>query len=396
MSNTLQRLTDKQALYAVDVYGTAYPIAGYVTGWTTTNCIVSLSNENYFINNRYVMTVIPQTSAPVVLECDVTSGLRDKDVEQDFVFTATLKFIHPGTVIDVELFTDIDNPGIIEKTATAGLWQVVRSELVTIAEEYSSLTARLTIRNHGGQPFYFTMPNVYNDTSFLNSPLTLTMKTFMPDFYWEYDSQSKNPHFPLFKFIDAAFGGMNDAIQMYADWFEYELSELPYSVPRSQANTKSRLLNPDTFYFEYLEWIWQFIGAKIKKNIYNQTTNSPLVADEEEFIRWQVRTSSFGRGAGTRQALREAVQFVLGGNKFVAITPNLGGNAFVIGIRTLVSETPDGIVGESSEAVLAAAESARPVGYQLEHEAVEFVTFILDDIENGRLDNAQIVDPPTP
>jgi hypothetical protein len=166
------------------------------------------------------------------------------------------------------------------------------------------------------------------------------MKALMPDFYWDYDSQSQNPHFPLFKFIDAAFGEINDAVQIYADWFEYELSELPYDVSRSQLNTKSRLLNPDAFYLEYSDWIWQFLGEKIKRNVYDKN-NTPYVDNEEDYIRWQARTSSFGRASGTRQSIRESAQFVLSGQKFIAITPNFNSEPFLIGIRTLDSETPE-------------------------------------------------------
>jgi hypothetical protein len=396
MSTTVQRLNEKQAFYTVDAYGANYLVDGYDTGWDIQNAQTSISAENYFINNRYVMTVTPQSASPVVLECNAEDGILEKDLGQDFVFTGTLKFLHPGVQVEVELFTELSQPESIIKTEIAGLWQTVRSNLVTINEGFGNIIARLTITNHGSVPFYFTMPNLYNDSSFRNSGAVLAMKAAMPDFYWDYDSQSVNPHFPLFKFIDVCVGGINDAAQIYADWFEFELSELPYNVPRTQANTKSRLLNSDVFYFEYMNWIWQFIGEKIKTNVYSPDTNNPFIEDDEEYVRWQVRTSGLGRAAGTRQAIREAVQFVLSGNKFVAITPNLEDNPFSIGIRTLESETPGGIIASSSPAVLSAAEPARPVGYEIIHETVEFVTLILDDIENGRLDNAQIVDDPGP
>lgn len=396
MSTTVQRFSEKQAFYAVDSYGANYPINGYNTGWDIENAQVSISLENYFINNRYVMTVTPLSSSPVVLQCNAKNGILEKDIGQDFVFTGTLKFTHPDTQVEVELFTELSQPESIIRTEVAGLWQTVRSNLVTVDEGFGNIISRLTITNHGSAPFYFTMPNLYNDSSFRNSGAVLAMKAAMPDFYWDYDSQSVNPHFPLFKFIDVCVGGINDAAQIYADWFEFELGELSYNTPRTQANTKSRLLNPDVFYFEYMNWIWQFIGEKIKTNVYDPDTNNPFVDDDEEYVRWQVRTSGLGRASGTRQSIREAVQFVLSGEKFVAITPNLDNNPFRIGIRTLESETPEAILASSSPIVLSAAESTRPVGYEIIHETVEFVTLILDDIENGRLDNAQIVDDPEP
>jgi hypothetical protein len=394
MSSTVQRLSERQALYTVDAYGANYPVMGYDTDWVVSNAITSISAEDYFINNRYVMTVIPQSSSPVVLYCNAAGGVLEKDIGQDFVFTATLKFTHPSVRVEVELFTDLSHPESIVKTEVAGLWQTVRSNLVTTEEGFENLIARLTVTNHGSMPFYFTMPNLYNDSSFRNSGAVLAMKAAMPDFYWDYDSQSVNPHFPLFKFIDVCVGGINDAVQVYADWFEFELGELSHSTPRTQANTKSRLVNPDVFYFEYMNWIWQFIGEKIKTNIYCPDTNNPFIDDDDEYIRWQVGTSGLGRASGTRQSIRDAVQFVLSGTKFIAITPNLNNNAFRIGIKTLESETPGAFIGTPCLAVLSAAEHARPVGYEIVHETVEFVTLILDDIENGRLDNAQIVNAP--
>jgi hypothetical protein len=396
MSSTVQRFSEKQAFYVVDAFGSPYPVQGYETGWTVTNAITSISNENFFINNRYVMLVIPQSSSPVTIQCNAKDGVLEKDIGQEFVFTSTMKFVHPNVNVEIELFTDISRPDSIKKTEIAGLWQTLRSNLVTIEENFENLFAKLTVTNHGSEPFYLTMPNLYNDTSFRNSGAVLAIKARMPDFYWEFDSLSSNPHYPFFKFIDVCVGGINDALQMHADWYEHELGELPYDVSRSSPRTKSRLINPDVFYLEYLNWIWQFVGERIKTNIYCPNTNNPFIPNSEDYVRWQVKTSGLGRAAGTRQSIREAIEFVLSGNKFIAITPNFENNPFKIGIKTLESETPGGVTASACLAVLSAAELARPVGYEIVHETVDFVTLILDDIENGRLDNAQIVDPPPP
>ena len=178
---------------------------------------------------------------------------------------------------------------------------------------------------------------------------------------------------------------------LYANWFEYETSELPYNTSRDDLRTRSALLHPDNFYLSYRDWLWQFIGSPFLRNVYDPADNTAYVANEEEYTRWQARTAHFGHGAGSRKAIREAAEFVLSGTKTVVITPKFSGDPFQISVKTLVSETPDVAVdGDVSAAVRAAVEPARPVGFKIVHEAVDEIIFTLDDIEQGLLDVGQL------
>ena len=98
-----------------------------------------------------------------------------------------------------------------------------------------------------------------------------------------------------------------------------------------------------------------------------------------------------GRASGTKLALRDAVQFVLSGEKLVSITPNYLSDIWKIRVITRTSETPDtDMTGETSLNVLLAAQQAKPVGYKIYHETVDAITLTLDNLEFGRLDSAEL------
>ena len=98
-----------------------------------------------------------------------------------------------------------------------------------------------------------------------------------------------------------------------------------------------------------------------------------------------------GRASGTKNALRDAIQFVLTGEKLVSITPNHLSDIWKIRVITRTSETPDAAAeGDTSLNVLLAAEQARPAGYKIYHETVDAITLTLDNIEFGRLDSAEL------
>jgi hypothetical protein len=394
MARTLQRLTERQALYNVNIIGAPLPIADYnlSTYWTVTNGTASLINDDFFVSNRYVMKIIPSSSAPVTISTNATNGILEGDSGLNIVFTSVFKFGVNAAQTETKIYKNSEIVAGETKAHNASVWSVVRSNRMTY--QYSvgtTVTAKVEVSNHGSQPIYMTMPAVVNDDAFINAPAVLASKVYMPDFYWQFDGQSVSPTYPLFRFVDICTWPISEAAQMYANWFEYETGELPYNTSRDDLRTRSALLHPDNFYLAYRNWIWQFIGSPFLRNVYDPADNAAYIADEEEYARWQARTAHFGHGAGSRKAIREAAEFVLSGTKTVVITPKFSGDPFQISVKTLVSETPDvAMDGDVSAAVLAAVESARPVGFKIVHEAVDEIIFTLDDIEQGLLDVGQL------
>jgi hypothetical protein len=113
---------------------------------------------------------------------------------------------------------------------------------------------------------------------------------------------------------------------------------------------------------------------------------------ERQFVEWQLNGLPYGVAAGTRESLVSAARQVLSRTKngqattgAISLTPGFGGNPWVFLVRTLSNETIDAEVGDPSKLVLAAMEPARPMGYQIIHETVDVLNFILNDLTFGRL-----------
>lgn len=101
------------------------------------------------------------------------------------------------------------------------------------------------------------------------------------------------------------------------------------------------------------------------------TQDSNFVSTRRQLIAFP-RT---GHGAGTEQAISEAVKVILTGTKTISIVTDPVEAPWTIFIRTLVSETPNGVIGTSSQTVIDEANSVKPMGFKIEHECVDLVEF---------------------
>jgi hypothetical protein len=420
MPTTLQRLNQYQGLYTQTFDGINLDISTYTNLWNVNNADIYLSGNDYFIDNRYVLVIAPRSESDVVLTINLDDAFIEADKGIRFVFTHVLKSQYVGYSAHSLLYNDIglnayndsevDVQHLSESSTiyasgndylpTANLWSAIRSNVMTYElpwdqeENYRGTYYKLIISNHGSQPIYLTLPNLVIERGWYLNTTMRNCATNMPDFYWEYDSKQTNPAFPFFRFVDILTYPIHDVMQIYADWYEYELGELPYYTNEKNLTTNkwalSTLTNHKNFREDYHPWTFNFVGQGYIKNIYS--SNEPiLTSTEREFLEWQLKTSYLGRGSGSKQALREAIQHVLIGSKLVSITPQWEGDIWVIKVYTLVSETEDvSASGQSSDYVLAAAELAKPMGYKIIHEALNAITLTLDNAEFGRLDYAQI------
>jgi hypothetical protein len=415
MPTTLQRLSDRQGLYANSFTGNHYDISNYVNPWTAENATLSITGNDYYVNNRYVMIVSPTGPEDVVLTVNLDNCFSDADNDIQFVFTNVIKSSVIGYSVNSKLYNDITvnalNNSSIDLShlsqhalpvypgnsyePSAGNWKAIRSNIMTYQSpwdqegNYRGTWCEITISQHNSVPLYISLPNLVIERGwYLNTAMQNTAR-HMPDFYWNYDAKQLNPRFPFFRFVDVLTSPINDVMQIYADWFEFELNEIPYYADKTTPWALSTLLNYNNFIEKYHPWTFMFVGVPYQKYIY--TDANMLTTTESEFLKWQLKTSYLGRAAGTKQALREVVEHVLTGNKLVSITPQYGDDIWAIKLYTLTSETPD-VTGEHQEsaAVLAAAEMAKPVGYSIIHETLNAITLTLDNSEFGRLDYAQI------
>jgi hypothetical protein len=364
----------------------------YPYEWEAEGGEIEITTSNQEINTRYALEVFPSSAGPIKLKLSNIQMLLG-DNSYDFSFNAKMQ---PNSTSLVKAKLSIDqieeNFFPVSAIIFADRYSSIRSNVVNLpgeSEEPFSLSIELEISNHGGNPFYFTLPHLINDELFYNNTYVNQARNLIPDFYWEIDSQQESPKFPMFRLMDCLSVSGNDVYSEYQKITPYENSELSLLIEQSFPYTQSTMVDPTIAEERYIPWLSQFNGTNIKRNIKIEDGSSyfPSTESENSFMRWQLSTASFGRRAGSRSAIidtvRQFLDFTKDGNqstKSVALSKHFAGNVFKIRIQTLLNETPDvEEEGQSSQLILDAVEHCRPLGYELLHNAVEEFEFTVGD-----------------
>jgi hypothetical protein len=400
MPTTYNILSNTDALLKVNESNLDVLISGLTPGWSAYEGLESATSTvistNFAIDSRYVIEIFPQTTSDLTIEL-AAIPLFLSDNSRYLSFNCKIQCATP-VIVTARLFVDSDEsiePNV--QSLTSGQYNSVQSNRTIVADDENQHTAtiRVTISGHSQQPIYFTNPHLIHDLAFNANPIIGLARRYLPDFYWEIDSAQESPTFPFFRFIDALSHAVGDTRREYGNMYGFEVGELqnPEWIPEYW--TASSLVSPSRVRNEYIAWLGQFSGEKIRQNIQELDgeyyfQNDVIIRD---FIEWQLRTSFYGRSAGTRQAMIEAARQVLIRTKdgeqprrVVALTPNFGGDPFAIQLKTLTNETHDVISeGETSYIVLSAVEPSRPMGYKITHTTEDEFIFTLDDVSLGVL-----------
>jgi hypothetical protein len=388
MPTTIQRLSDSNSLqrFSSADYN-EIPLDEIDPDWEIigTNGSISYTFDNFFVYNRYILEIQPSTLGVVTISLPL-NFFNSYDTDSFFGFNA-IAFcglspinvqivIHDTSILATNSISATDG---ITYNNYPGKWTPLRSLSTKINALGGAHAWRVTLKisNHDGNVIRITNPNLLNDTAWASNSAVRTMRKYMPEFYFDKDGLEENPNYPMFRFAEVLSSKMHDVMQVYSNWFRYEVTEFPPNASTTDTWTRSSLVDSSAIDEQYMYWLFQFTGRPLQKQIY--TDGDAQIVDVRSFAEWQLSTSSYGRGAGTKQALVGAIQQVLTGSKRVALTPNKDGNPWVIGVTTITSETPDDAV------VLAVAENARPLGYVLDTRTVAALTLILGNITYARL-----------
>jgi hypothetical protein len=347
--------------------------------WSITNGEIIYTGEGYYASAYYLMQVSPNNSEPVILELVLDNIFEQEDIDEIFAFTAVCYCATQNISVDVKLENTSEPISGNSRTLQSGLWGAVRSNSLTMSDDGDTYKVTLTITNHNTDDIRISTPNLVNDTVWNQNPVLLNLKRFMPDFYFEYDGKQTDPVYPMFRYIDVMTDSIADTMLLYSEWFEYDSREVQVGYTKADLFTKSRLTNHLAVYNENLDWLAQFSGTKLRKQIY--VSGNPIIPEGslKSFQQVQLSPAIYGKGAGTQSAIRTAVEFVLTGTKALIISQRADGDPWTIKLTTLTSESP------SSAVILAAVEEARPMGYTIIHEDVEEINFVLGDPLYGLL-----------
>ncbi len=356
----------------------------YSHGWTFTNAVVSVVSGEYIHPLQYSFEILPvEEHLPVVIELNnftVSSEILENNLVQ---FHARVKC--ERKVIAATLLTDENGSSSTHSTETfPGSWSTIWSSQLSVSSTNpSEFSVSISVTGHSGSKMYLTLPVLVNDGGFYNNPFVQNARRNLPSFMWDMDKEQSYPQYPYFKMIHALTYYAGIASQMSSNFYRFSQSEISAQFGNSTPWASSILVDADYVNSEYQTWLAQFIGAKLVKSI--TYSGNELVADSDEFARWQLNNAYFGREAGTREALTNTVKQILTGNKVVYIFP--GGTSFTVNVYTLTDETP-GVTnpGDTSQEVLAFAELTRPLGFALNHEVFTELPLILDSEEYAVLD----------
>lgn len=397
MPSTINLLDPVDALDQIDSDGVAISIDDIgINGlnWDVINGLYTVQSTDFYTSNRYVLNINPSSTGSVQISINEIP-LRGEDRGLALSFNARLKVNSVVTVTTILYIDDNQSSEIAEDLViSSGEYTAIHSNVATVPDDANDHTATIviTVSGHGDNQIFLTHPNLIHDLDFYTNPFVGFMRNYFPDFYWELDEQQINPTFPFFKLLDVLSSAAGDSRKMYDRLYGFENEQLLTAEDKLSYWARSVLTTPELAGAYYGTWLSQFTGEGLKKNIQLKDgsfyfDNNGLIHD---FIVWQLSNSHFGRAAGSRRAIAEAIRQVLIKTKnnqlstrSVAITNKYQGNAFRLNIQTLENETIDASATQSSYVVLAAANIARPMGFLITHNTVTAFYFTLDDESLG-------------
>jgi hypothetical protein len=186
---------------------------------------------------------------------------------------------------------------------------------------------------------YLTFPALIDELAFQREWSVRASNTVMPQVYKDIDSTS-TPSYPLAKLMSALMTNVNNISELYAQFFRYDLSEIPAYADGTEKWLYSELVDKQSVTAVNRRWLGQFTGRKLVDNIYARDFSDGAVTTWEDsqydFHQWQLENRYFGTKAGSLEAVRETASRYLTGSKFINFS-NQG--SFNVKIQTLFAET---------------------------------------------------------
>lgn len=87
--------------------------------------------------------------------------------------------------------------------------------------------------------------------------------------------------------------------------------------------------------------------------------------------RTQISSARTGLNSGTKEAIESALQDLLTGTKWYEYSSDPFTKPWVITLKTLVTETPGGVIAEQSDYIVSKLYPVKPMGFVIEHECVD-------------------------
>ena len=392
--------TDDLALYRLNDFGFPYQHETFQTGWSVDSPATSIVvDDKFYDGNRFSIRLVNSTSGTATSN---TATLRSsmQKVNQPYagynlIFNAV---IYSETTLTVSTYLhpyDVAFTSIAPNTQelSSGVWNAIFSNEYQFPNAFEGprdFGVTIVISGDTTKPVWFSCPNLTDARPHRFNQFVVLAQQFLPDIFRDLDAEQTNPTNPLMKIFHSLTENASIVMDEYLNINSYDGENLdPYSANLVESDknklTRSAMTDIDIMAEEYKQYMSMFAGFRMLSAV--TVNNSNIIPSNLNFSQWQLRTKAFGIGAGTRDAMRQAIKLILNGNKLVLITPFWQGNPWSIRIRTLTSETPNATGdGQSSDSVLKMADLTKPAGYAISHETVSSISFVLNDPDFGVFD----------
>lgn len=368
---------------------------GGTGSWAATNASIAMNFSFLFREEFHTLQVTPSSTGAVTLTVD--SATLGSEYNNDYVTLCFHLFCNSKTTVAITLSDSFGNTTTRTLLPNASAWSVIRGPELTIPDSSGDITVAMSIQitNHNGSPIFIACPALTSGLAFRNNLFLRMAMNNMPLFLLETDRESAFPQFPLMRFLDLGTAYAGRAVSQ-AVTFRYRDIQSGYDA--SDDTTKSRLVNPNICAPEYLAWLAQVAGVRLSAvgggstpwgNLPTTWTllDTQVDTDADTFLEWSeiegydttdanfvgsrrdlINTARTGLNVGTVDAIESAVQTLLTGTKSVSVLPST--TPWTINVKTLTSETPNGVTGSPEANIVTEATSVKPAGFVIAHQCV--------------------------
>jgi hypothetical protein len=234
--------------------------------WTITNGTMSVANLVSPVSLFHSFYITPTASNSIV-ELELASIIIPSDYRLTPVqFHARVKSTTGLKATVLMDCSETELPGHVftrDTKVNSNTWKTIRSNLMIVPDISGLIYGRVKISfiNHGGLPFYFSVPFMYSSYSVLQEQLTISTYAQLPSIFLIAESNQLNqgylPEFPTLRLIEAGSLTSEDCLSTYYD-FEYvdeeDAGQLTYTP------TPSTLVEPDNITDANAKWLSQILG----------------------------------------------------------------------------------------------------------------------------------------
>ena len=249
--------------------------------WISSNSDLLVVEDPVHIPSCHSLRIIPQSAdsfATVTLSGIRVDGTARLNRDQVRYLFHSMVFCANALVVRSKISSQYGSTTANQVTTRASIFSPCRSNTITLNEDdqipssaYVGGDALIDIEiefdGHSGNPIYLTFPSLIDEDGWKFNPMVRNSPRYIPSVYREID-EVQTPEYALHKLLDALTYHSGDALTTYANWFRFELDELPAGSSETDEYARSQLTDPTLANAETLDWISNITGYKMLREIY--------------------------------------------------------------------------------------------------------------------------------